>query len=121
MLTFDTVATATLTGAATNVLTIPVSRGHRFRVEAIARRTDVQGDFAAWTITGTIVRSSSGSARFIGTPVTVTEADAGASTWTLAVSINTTDATNNYLALTATGETAKTIRWMATIYTTEVG
>jgi hypothetical protein len=120
-LTFDGAVVA-LTGSGTNVLTIPVSRGHRFRIEAVARRTDGgTAAYAGWTITGTIVRDASGNARILGTPVTVTDSDAAASTWTLAVSVNTTDATNNYLQITATGEAAKTIRWVAAIYTTEVG
>jgi hypothetical protein len=111
----------TLTGANTNVLTVPVSKAHRFTINAVARRTDTPGTFGGWTITGTLVRSSSGNARFIGTPTVVTDLDAGAATWTLAVAVNTSNATNNYLEITATGEAGATIRWVAEISTAEVG
>lgn len=121
VLFFDSVTSATLTGQNTNVLTIPVNKVHRFEIRAAARRTDVTGDAAGFTITGTIVRASAGSAAFISAPVVVTDATAGAATWTLVATINTTDATNNYLQITATGEAAKTIRWVASIETTEVG
>jgi hypothetical protein len=116
-----TANTVTLTGANTNVLTVPVSKAHRFRIEAVARRTDTPGTFGGWTITGTIVRSSSGNARFIGVPSVVSDLDAGAATWTLAVAVNTSNATNNYLEITATGEAGATIRWVAEISTAEVG
>lgn len=111
----------TLTTENTNVLTIPVSRAHRFTINAVARRTDTPGTFGGWTITGTIVRSSSGNARFIGVPSVVPDLDAGAATWTLAVAVNTSNATNNYLEITATGEAGATIRWVAEISTAEVG
>lgn len=116
-----TANTVTLTGANTNVLTIPVSKAHRFRIEAMARRTDVTGDAAGFSVVGTIIRASAGSAAFISAPVVTTDATAGAATWTLAVTINTADATNNYLQITVTGEAAKTIRWAAKLETTEVG
>jgi len=120
-LTFNGSATVALTGNATNVLTVPINKGHRFRIDALARRSDSGDEWAAWTITGTIVRGPSGNARFLATPISATEADAAAAAWTLAVSVNTGNATNNYLAITATGEAAKTIRWNATLTTTEVG
>lgn len=105
-----------------NVLNVPVGRAHRFRIEAIARRTDGTANiFAAWRVEGAIVRAASGSARFIGTPVVTADADAGAAAWTFVVSVDTSDATNNYLALTVTGEVGATIRWVARIETTEVG
>lgn len=118
LLTMNDTTTATLTGTGTNVLTVPVRMMFLFRIEACARRTDTQGDMAGFTITGVIGRDSSGNARIIGTPTTVSWADSGAATWTLAVSVNTGNATNNYLALTATGEAAKTIVWVAGLYAT---
>lgn len=118
---FDGSASATLTGEGTNVLTIPVSRAHRFVINAVARRTDTPGTFATWKIEGSLVRSSSGNARFISTPTVVADEDAGAAAWDLAVSINTSDATNNYLVITATGEAGATIKWVADITTVEVG
>lgn len=108
--------TPTFSGASTNVLTVGANRGYRFRVEAVARRSDVAGDFAAWTITGTVVRDS-GDVRFISAPTVAADADAAAAAWTLAV---TADTTTQALLLTATGEAGKTIRWSAALYATEV-
>lgn len=123
VLYFDGGSSATLTGTTTNVLTLPVSKAHRFTVNAVARRTDSTSDAGGWTITGTIVRGASGNAAFISTPSVVSDLSAGAitGTWALAATINTGDATNNYLVLTATGQTGATIRWVADITTAEVG
>jgi hypothetical protein len=106
-------------GAATSVLTIPVSVAMYYRIELIARRTDVAGECAAWTITGAFSRDATGAPRDVGSPTTVTWADAAASAWTAAVSIANPSGSIYYLALTATGEAAKTIRWCATVHTTE--
>lgn len=123
VLTGDPVGGNLTVGATdSSVLTLQASRGFRFRIEAIARNTATgAGEYAAWAITGTVVRGSTGSARIVGTPSVVTDADAGAAAWTLALSVDTSNATYNYLALTATGEAAKTIKWVAAIYATEVG
>jgi hypothetical protein len=110
-----------LTGEMTNVLTIPVNRAHQFRVSVVARRHDVSGDTAGWVFEGLLARGSSGNAAFVGTVDARAWGSAGAAAWDVTLTINTTDATNNYLAITATGEAAKTIRWVATIETTEVG
>jgi hypothetical protein len=121
VLTFNASATKTLTGAATNVLTIPVNRAHQFRVSVVARRSDVSGDTAGWVFEGLAARGSSGDAAFVGTVDGRAWGAAGAAAWDVTLTVNTGDATNNYLAVTATGEAAKTIRWVATIETTEVG
>ncbi len=113
----------TLTGALTNVLTIPVSKAHRFTIHAVARRTDSTSDAGGWTITGTIVRGSSGNASFITTPAVEADLTAGAASgaWALAVTIDTSNATNNYLVITATGQSGATIRWTADLTTSEAG
>jgi hypothetical protein len=113
-------ATVTLAAVNANVFTVTASRAFRFRIEAVARNVAAD-EFAAWSVVGTIVRHSTGSARFISTPVVTTDADAAASAWTLAVSINTSNATYNYLVLTVTGEASKSLRWSAATYATEVG
>lgn len=113
--------TATLTGALTNVLTIPVGRAHQVTMKGMARRTDTTGDYASFTSTFTIIRNAAGNAAFITAPVVTADATASAITWTLVPTIDTSNATNNYLVLTATGEAAKTIRWAVEIATVEVG
>lgn len=107
-------------GGAANVLTIPVNRAHQFRVSVVARRSDVVGDTAGWSFEGLIGRGS-GSAAFVGTVDGRAWGAAGAAAWDVTLTVNTTDATNNYLAVTVTGEAAKTIRWVARIDTVEVG
>lgn len=104
----------TLTGVQTNVLTITASRAYKLKIEAVARRTDAQGEMAGFSWDGLVGRDSTGSARIIGTPTEAAWGDTPATdAWVLAVSINTTDATDNYVAVTVTGETGKTIRWVA--------
>jgi hypothetical protein len=54
----------------------------------------------------------------VGTPtVTSSYADAGASTWTIAI---TADTTNGGLAITFTGQAGTTIRCVARLETTEM-
>ena len=74
---------------------------------------------AAWDFSGQIMRSSSAAGtRLVGTPqLNRVAADANASTWTIAL---TADTTNGGLAVTVTGQAATTIRWVAKIETTEV-
>jgi hypothetical protein len=74
---------------------------------------------AAWDFSGQIMRSSSAAGtRLVGTPqLNRVAADANASTWTIAL---TADTTNGGLAVTVTGVAATTIRWVAKIETTEV-
>lgn len=115
--TFDQAAVA-LTGNGTNVLTITVSKAHKFTVQVIARATNADA-FASWEIKGSIVRYSSGNARFISTPVVTADKEAAASAWDCAVSVNTSNATNNYLTVTVTGAAATTIKWAVCIETVE--
>lgn len=77
------------------------------------------GNTKGWTIEGVIKRgASAGTTALVGTAtVTSSYADAGASTWSVAV---TADTTNGCLAVTVTGQASTTIRWVASIETTEV-
>lgn len=109
-----------LTGASTSVLTLTASRAFQLKISAVARRTNAQGEMAGWTWEGLVGRDSTGSARIIGTPIEAAWGDLAADPWTLAVSIDTTDATNNYVKVTATGEAGKTIRWVAKMEWVEV-
>lgn len=113
--------TITLTGEGTSVLTLPASRTFKVKIDVVARRTDVAGEHAGWSFEGLIARDATGNAYFVGTLDGKAWGTTGAAAWDLTPSINTVDATNNYLALTATGEAAKTIRWVASINWVEVG
>lgn len=117
VVTFDQGAVA-LTGVSTNVLTVPVSKGHKFKIGVIARRTGTDAH-ASWEIKGSIVRFSTGNAKFISTPTVVADKESAAAAWDCGVSIVTTDATNNYLAITVTGAASSTIKWAVCIETVE--
>ena len=123
VLTSDGGPTPNLSGAGTNVLTLPVNRAHRFRATAVARRSDVSGDAAGWEFSGLIARGTTGSsAAFDGTVfATAWSTGAGSAPWDMTFTIDTSDPTINCLKITVTGEAGKTIRWVAHIDTTEVG
>ena len=120
--TTDATATEVKLDGLTNYLTIAATRTMSFVIRVAAHRTDVSGTAAAWpSITGGITRDATGNCRLLGSIAgagTTTMCDAGASTWSVAV---TADSTNNRLAITVTGEAGKTIRWVASVDMAEVG
>lgn len=118
ILSFDGSGTVAAVGSSTNVLTLAIKTVYKFRIEVTARRTDTEGTVAGWTIEGVIARETGGNARIVGSNITTKWADTGAATWTVTC---TADTTNQCLAITVTGEAAKTIRWVAALYTVEVG
>jgi hypothetical protein len=120
ILSADTSA-PTLTGQTINVLTLLATRTFQVKAQVVARRTDVDGEAAGWDWSALVARDSTGNARIVGNPVYNTWGDTNAAAWDLSFSIDTTDATNNYLKLTATGEASKTIRWVARLDWVEVG
>jgi hypothetical protein len=104
--------------AATNQVTLPNNSAYSFSGEVIAGVTGA-GDSARWTINGAIKRgANAASTVMIGTPtVVMTHFDAGASTWVVAVTANTT---LGCITVTVTGAAATTIRWVCRINTTEM-
>lgn len=81
----------------------------------VARRTDVEGDHAAFEVKGCIARNA-GSNALIGAPVvTSIGATAGAAAWTVVVTQS-----SGRLVFNVTGETGKTIRWVATLNMAQV-
>jgi hypothetical protein len=102
----------------TNQVILPNNSAYFFRGEVVAGVTG-GGNTKGWTIEGVIKRgANAASTALVGTPtVTSSFADAGASTWVIAV---TADTTNGGLAVTFTGQAATTIRTVAQIRTTEM-
>jgi len=102
----------------TNQVILPNNSAYSFSGEVIAGVTGA-GDSARWTINGAIKRgANAASTAMIGTPtVVMTHFDAGAATWVVAV---TADTTNGGIAVTVTGAAATTIRWVCKINTTEM-
>jgi hypothetical protein len=120
--TTDATATAlTSNGSAagtTNQVILPNNSAYFFRGEVISGKT-AGGDTKGWTIEGVIKRgANAASTALVGTPtVTSSFADAGASTWDIAV---TADTTNGGIRVTFTGQAATTIRTVCQIRTTEM-
>lgn len=117
-------ATATIlrsnTSAAstTNQVILPNNSAYTFQGTCIAART-AAGDTSSWKFEGAIKRGANAASTTLVAAVTPTviAQDAGASTWVLAI---TADTTNGGIAVTVTGQAATTIRWVAKIETTEV-
>jgi hypothetical protein len=112
-LTSDTNAAST-----TNQVILPNNSAYYFKVRVIAGVTGA-GDTKAWTLEGAIKRGAGvGTAAIVGTvTTTVIATDAGAATWAVTA---TADTTNGGLKITVTGQAATTIRWVAKAETVEM-
>lgn len=97
-------------------ITLPSGKTWRFVIELVAKKTS-NGDTFAATYVGAIKRVGTATS-LVGT---VTERDkvndAGASTWSVAV---TADDTNESLKIEVTGAASTTINWCAVVHLTEV-
>lgn len=94
-------------------LTIADDTVWNFRAEVVAMTADAAG-YAAYTVTG-LIRRANGTVTVHGvTTVTITESAAGWDATAVA------DDTNKALSIQVTGKAATTIRWVASVYTTEV-
>jgi hypothetical protein len=102
----------------TNQVILPNNSAYYFRGSVIAGVTGA-GNAKAWTFEGAIERgANAASTTIVGTVILNTIAqDAGASTWVIAI---TADTTNGGLRVTVTGQLATTIRWVCKIETTEM-
>jgi hypothetical protein len=102
----------------TNQVILPNNSAYYFRGEIIAGVTG-GGNTKGWFIEGVIKRGANAASTAIVGTATVTSnyADAGASTWAVTA---TADTTNGGLRITVTGQAATTIRWVAQIRTTEM-
>jgi len=113
-----TVLTSNGSAASTNnQVILPNNSAYFFRGEVISGKT-AGGDSKGWTIEGVIKRGANAAATtLVGSTVTSLYADAGAATWALTA---TADTTNGGLAITFTGQLATTIRTVCQIRTTEM-
>jgi len=120
--TTDATATALTSdlnsASTTNQVILPNNSAYFFTGEVVSGVTG-GGNTKGWTIEGVIKRgANAASTALVGTPtVTSTYADAGASTWTIAV---TADTTNGGLRVTFTGQASTTIRTVCQLRTTEM-
>ena len=111
----------TTDGAAASVNNVPVINNNGaayFKGRVIANVTGA-GNSKVWTFEGALKRGATAStAVLIGSvAINIVAADAGASTWVIAV---TADNTNGGLNVTVTGQAATTIRWNCQVQTVEM-
>jgi hypothetical protein len=101
-----------------NQVILPNNSAYFFRGTVVAGVTG-GGNTKGWTVEGVIKRgANAASTALVGTPtVTSSYADAGASTWALTA---TADTTNGGLKITFTGQAGTTIRAVARLETTEM-
>jgi hypothetical protein len=102
----------------TNQVILPNNSAYTFQGTCIANVTG-GGTTSGWKFEGVIKRGANAASTALVAAVTpmVIAQDAGAVTWVLAI---TADTTNGGIAVTVTGAAATTIRWVAKIETTEV-
>jgi hypothetical protein len=100
-----------------NQVILPNNSAYFFQGQVVAGVTGA-GDTKGWTVEGVIKRgANAASTVLVGSTVMSSYGDAGAVTWVVAL---TADTTNGGLAITVTGQAATTIRWVAQIRTTEM-
>ena len=100
--------------SATNRNTLLNDSSWMFKILVVARRTNGDGENDAWEFTGLIHRDANAASTTIDA---LQENKIGSTSWSVSVDADTT---NGSLRIRATGEAGKTIRWCATIQTTEV-
>ena len=107
----------TSAAATTNQVILPNNSAYYFRGSITAGVTG-GGNSAMWSFEGGIKRGANAAATtLIQSVINPVAADAGASTWIVALSADTT---NGGLAVTVTGQASTTIRWVCKIETTEM-
>ena len=98
-------------------LVMPASSLFVFDIMVAGRRTDVTGGGAGYRFVGVArIDATAGSVTFVSTPSKTVIGETNNS-WDAAVSVDTA---TGALRVRVVGEAAKTIRWVATIQTTEV-
>ena len=116
--TATVLASNTSAGGTANQVILPNNSAYTFQGTCIANVT-AGGTTSGWKFEGVIKRGANAASTTLVAAVTPTviAQDAGASAWVLAI---TADTTNGGIAVTVTGATSTTIRWVAKIETTEV-
>lgn len=102
----------------TTRIALPNGSTYSFTGQVVGRASG--GDTAAWRFTGTIERGANAAATAIIGSVTMsdTQAESGASAWSISVDAETTTGS---LRVRVTGAAATNIRWLAVVETAELG
>lgn len=103
--------------SATNQVILPNDSTYAFKILVVARRTDADNESAGYEFKGVVDRNGSAATTAIVGSVTKTVLAEDTAAWDCNV---TADTTNGGISITVTGEAAKTIRWVATCWTSEV-
>ena len=116
--TATVLASTSSAAGTTNQVILPNNSAYYVKGSIIATVTG-GGNTKSWDFIATIKRGANATATSIVGAVTlnVQAADAGASTWVVAI---TADTAYGGLAVTVTGQAATTIRWVAKLESTEV-
>ena len=103
----------------TNQVVLPNDSVFGFTGTVIARENSSQtDDFAVWEIKGGAVRGANAASTTLGSyNINKISESTGAANWSIALSADTT---NGAVSITVTGEASHSIRWVATVNTTEV-
>jgi len=98
-------------------LVLPDDSTLTYKVTVTAHRTDIQDGHAGYTVSGVIYRNSGAATTSLqGKPNKTVLAESNPA-WDINIGA---DSTNGSLSITVTGETGKTIRWLALVETVEV-
>jgi hypothetical protein len=102
-----------------NQIILPNNSAFSFSGNIVARQQVSGGsEYASWEVKGTLLRDGSAASTVLGNGIVdKIYSSAGASSWIIALSADTT---NGGLAITVTGPAATNIRWVATLNTSEV-
>ena len=105
-------------GGTTNQMILSEDTAWMFKIHIVARE-NATDDAKMWEVSGGVTRDGFDNTSLVGTVTeTVVAEDTGAANWDITVSA---DDTNEALQVSVTGETSKTIRWVAVVNISEVG
>ena len=105
------------TASTTNQVVLPNDSTYAFTILVVARRTDADNESAGYKFEGVVDRNTDAASTAIVGTVAKTVLAEDTAAWDVNV---TADTTNGGLKVEVTGEAAKTIRWVATCWTSEV-
>ena len=103
--------------SAINQVILPNDSTFTFSILVVARRTDADNESAAYKFEGCVDRNANAASTALVGSVTKTVLAEDTVAWDCNV---TADVTNGGLAVTVTGEAAKTIRWVASCTVVEI-
>ncbi len=115
--TSDATPTELFLDGVSETLDIPVNSVVTFSIQVAARQLTTPSTGAGYSFVGTVLRDSlASSITFVGTPskTVISEIVEG---WDINLSVDTT---GGYIKLMATGTASNTIRWVASVQTTQV-